>query len=196
MFSNRTCRSSPSLKSVARTARSPLQIERRASGLHEQRLEVVRSIDPLQEHRSSRIDLDVRRPVAVGKGRSQLLVPREQCVQGARERDLFNPSVDANSHGHVVRRVVGQDFFQEPQLQLRERRDRFTLEHALCDFSNGCRHADLLRDILDSRCGEELAQSERNSETFANPGQEPDRHQRMSAQLEEILVDADRFDAE
>ncbi len=125
----------------------------------------------------------------------------------AQSRDV-EPPRQANRGREVERRVAGVELVQEPETLLREgERERTSslAQRAGRDAGGLLRRgslglllqeADRLRQLGRGREGEQVLDGEVDAEDVADPGENLGGEQRVAAELEEVVVDADRLDAE
>src|ERR1051325_2046799 len=132
----------------------------------------------------------------------QRLVPPHDFIQAALKRRPVEPPRQAYRAGHVIGVAARLELLQEPQSLLREREGRVNLPR---DRRYRGR-ANLLPCSWDRfymlgqgghrRVLEQAAQRQLNLQSFPQPRHDLRGKQRVAAEVEEIIMNADAFDLE
>ncbi len=134
--------------------------------------------------------------------RAQRFVPRDERHQGRFERGGVQRAGEREDDRHVVRCRSGIELIEEPQTLLRVRhRQRAGARHAddRLDRAHGVaaqRLLDALGHLRDRRRFEQAAQRHLHVERLPHPRHHARREQRVAAEIEEVVVDAEVLDAE
>ena len=139
--------------------------------------------------------------VAQHEGRAQRFVPPHDLVDREGEGRDVELADHAQRRGYVVGGVSGLQLVQEPQALLRKGKRKRLRPRGRADirkrrFSGVGVRLDLRGERRDPGRGEEAAQGQLPLELPPYPGDELHRQQRMPAELEEIVLDADAIEAE
>jgi len=130
-------------------------------------------------------------------------VPADNLVQAAAQRRNIERPFDAEGIRDVVGRAAGLQLVQEPQALLAERqRQRRGVTGHGADGRGGCAPRLAARRFHgrgqpgDRGLLEQCPHRQFDLECSAQPGDELGGEQRMPAQVEEVVMDADLVDAE
>ncbi|CNG07318.1 Uncharacterised protein [Mycobacterium tuberculosis] len=141
-----------------------------------------------------------RRSPGVRQDRAERLVPVDQVADGGAERVRLQGAADAERHRHVVGRRRPFEAVQEPLPLLGVgRRDH---GGALAGLQRGAAGAvpgqggDARGEAGDGRRLEQGADGQLDPEGAADAGRDPHGDERVATELEEVVVDAGRLDAE
>jgi hypothetical protein len=133
--------------------------------------------------------------IVAGKDGAQALVPRNDLIEGLVQPAGVHGAADAHRAGDVVARAARLELGQEPEALLREAQ-RQPLELSAVDGADRrdvallCR-GDGFRELTDSGPLEQDPERQLDIQLSADPRNQPRREQRVSAQLEEVVVDPD-----
>ena len=140
-------------------------------------------------------DVLPRHAEGVRKNGPQALVARHQIAERPFQRRDVERTREANGHGDRVDGAAALDPVQEPQSPLRERqqnlgRARDRAQGRARRFTFG----ETADQRLDGRGFEQAANRKLDIEAGADAADQPRRQQRMAAEREEVVIDADPFE--
>ncbi len=147
-----------------------------------------------------RVDGLLRLPSDLGEGGTQHLVPVDDRGQGTDEG--FHPQLagQTQSRWDVVRRATRLQPVQEPQTLLSERQGKWKAASTPGNVQRPSlapgRIPEEWRQPGDRRMAEERLQRQIHAKRPAQAGRELRGEQRVAAQLEEVVVDADTLDSQ
>ena len=140
----------------------------------------------------SALPVDQREPGA------EVFVPAHHIIEALRQRRHIEPAIDAQCTRHVVGRADQADLIEKPQrlLRIRERQRRVPRptsqgrnDEALSPLAG---FLDSWRERPDGRRLEQCPQRQLDREGVRDPRDQLRGDQRMSAAIEEVVVDARR----
>ena len=133
--------------------------------------------------------------------RAQRLVSRNDVRHRLLELFPLELAADSNCEGAVVRRCLGGELVDDEERLLGERRRvrlhgrvQFVRLGFLVHAAPCCGH--MLREERERRVLEERPHRELHREALADLRHDASREQRVAAEMEEVVVDADALDAE
>ncbi|GLZ28503.1 hypothetical protein Lesp02_06930 [Lentzea sp. NBRC 105346] len=157
-------------------------------------------VDPLQ-HRPRLVlgnDHLAGDTVLLGDHGPQTLVPHHDVTKRCPQRDLVELAGEPHGERDVVDRVRAFEAVEEPQPLLRERQ-----RHLIGPFTrlqsppgNATLRTDHRRQARHGRRLEQRVQLDLHPQHRADPADQPGREQRVTAEVEEVVVDADLLHAE
>jgi hypothetical protein len=154
-----------------------------------------------RERERGRDDLDgTARRLAVSRPKD--FVPADDFVERLFERRDAQVAVEANRHRDVVERVAPVELVYEPEALLAERERQFALARGAHERrrlnapARAHRRLDRLGEARDRRGFKEAVDGQFDLERVARARDDLRRQERVAAQLEEVVVDADALRAE
>ena len=184
---------------ASRSKGEPGGLARRARPRPRGRSPAGREVDSGQRHPEAREDPLDRPAVVLAEGGAQRLVPAHDLVQRPREGARVQRPPQAQGRAHVERRIARLHAVEEPEALLGEGERRPSGPRSGRPAAAARASAGLLgppRQLGEHGSLEQRAHGQLHPEAGAHAGEDLDRHQRVPAEVEEVVPRPDPLDAE